>query len=119
MFTFAIDRGAFATFGWEDANEAGRSKSVDLERVPELRMCAALTSYPHERWGVVRAPFFALRPASYRRWPLLPPHEPEAVLVDDPDRLKTLIKRLRRSLSPYDGWIISERGVGYVLRSPD
>jgi hypothetical protein len=63
MFTFAIDRGAFATFGWEDANEAGRSKSVDLERVPELRMCAALTSYPHERWGVVRAPFFALRPA--------------------------------------------------------
>lgn len=41
------------------------------------------------------------------------------VLVDDPDRLKTLIKRLRRSLSPYDGWIISERGVGYVLRSPD
>jgi hypothetical protein len=76
MFTFAIDRGAFATFGWEDANEAGRSKSVDLERVPELRMCAALTSYPHERWGVVRAPFFALRPASYRRWPLLPPHRP-------------------------------------------
>jgi hypothetical protein len=62
MFTFAIDRGAFATFGWEDANEAGRSKSVDLERIPELRMCAALTSYPHERWGVVRAPFFCAAP---------------------------------------------------------
>jgi len=41
------------------------------------------------------------------------------VLIDDPDRLKTLIKRLRRSLIPYDSWIISERGVGYVLRSPD
>lgn len=41
------------------------------------------------------------------------------VLVDDPDRLKTLIKRLRRSLSPYDVWIVSERGVGYALRSPD
>lgn len=41
------------------------------------------------------------------------------VLVDDPDRLKTLIKRLRRAVSPYDTWIISERGVGYALRSPD
>lgn len=41
------------------------------------------------------------------------------VLVDDPDRLKTLIKRLRRAIEPYDGWIVSERGVGYALRSPD
>jgi hypothetical protein len=41
------------------------------------------------------------------------------VLVDDPDRLKTLIKRLRRALSPYDNWIISERGVGYALRKPE
>ena len=41
------------------------------------------------------------------------------VLVDDPDRLKTLIKRLRRAISPYDNWIISERGVGYALRSPE
>jgi hypothetical protein len=41
------------------------------------------------------------------------------VLVDDPDRLKTLIKRLRRSIEPYDGWIMSERGVGYVLRPPE
>lgn len=41
------------------------------------------------------------------------------VLVDDPDRLKTLIKRLRRAITPYDPWIISERGVGYALRSPD
>ena len=41
------------------------------------------------------------------------------VLVDDPDRLKTLIKRLRRAISPYDVWIISERGVGYALRSPE
>lgn len=41
------------------------------------------------------------------------------VLVDDPDRLKTLIKRLRRAVSPYDSWIISERGVGYTLRSPE
>lgn len=40
------------------------------------------------------------------------------VLVDDPDRLKTLIKRLRRAINPYDSWIISERGVGYALRSP-
>ncbi|MCA9969543.1 MAG: winged helix-turn-helix domain-containing protein [Anaerolineales bacterium] len=40
-------------------------------------------------------------------------------LVDDPDRLKTLIKRLRRAIDPYDNWIISERGVGYTLRSPD
>jgi hypothetical protein len=40
------------------------------------------------------------------------------VLVDDPDRLKTLIKRLRRAVAPYDDWIISERGVGYTLRPP-
>ena len=38
---------------------------------------------------------------------------------DDPDRLKTLIKRLRRALEPHGGWIVSERGVGYALRSPD
>lgn len=41
------------------------------------------------------------------------------VLVDDPDRLKTLIKRLRRAIIPYDNWIISERGVGYALRPPE
>jgi hypothetical protein len=41
------------------------------------------------------------------------------VLVDDPDRLKTLIKRLRRAISPYDNWIVSERGVGYALRAPE
>ncbi|MDX1687312.1 MAG: winged helix-turn-helix domain-containing protein [Candidatus Promineifilaceae bacterium] len=41
------------------------------------------------------------------------------VLVDDPDRLKTLIKRLRRAIEPYDGWIVSERGVGYALRPPE
>lgn len=41
------------------------------------------------------------------------------VLVDDPDRLKTLIKRLRRAVAPYDTWIISERGVGYTLRPPE
>lgn len=41
------------------------------------------------------------------------------VLVDDPDRLKTLIKRLRRAVAPYDPWIISERGVGYTLRPPE
>ena len=41
------------------------------------------------------------------------------VLVDDPDRLKTLIKRLRRAIAPYDTWIISERGVGYALRPPE
>jgi hypothetical protein len=40
------------------------------------------------------------------------------VLVDDPDRLKTLIKRLRRAVEPYGNWIISERGVGYALRPP-
>lgn len=40
-------------------------------------------------------------------------------LVDDPDRLKTLIKRLRKALGPYGSWIISERGVGYALREPD
>lgn len=41
------------------------------------------------------------------------------VLVDDPDRLKTLIKRLRRAISPYDNWVVSERGVGYALRQPN
>lgn len=41
------------------------------------------------------------------------------VLVDDPDRLKTLIKRLRRAVAPYDTWIVSERGVGYALRAPE
>jgi Novel STAND NTPase 2 len=41
------------------------------------------------------------------------------VLVDDPDRLKTLIKRLRRAIIPFDTWIISERGVGYALRPPE
>ncbi|MDT8305754.1 MAG: winged helix-turn-helix domain-containing protein [Anaerolineae bacterium] len=41
------------------------------------------------------------------------------VLKDDPDRLKTLIKRLRRAIEPYDGWIVSERGVGYTLRAPE
>lgn len=40
-------------------------------------------------------------------------------LIDDPDRLKTLIKRLRRAIDPYDKWIISERGVGYALRDPE
>lgn len=40
------------------------------------------------------------------------------VLIDDPDRLKTLIKRLRRAILPYDSWIVSERGVGYALREP-
>jgi hypothetical protein len=39
-------------------------------------------------------------------------------LLDDPDRLKTLIKRLRRAIDPYDRWIVSERGVGYALREP-
>ncbi|MBP9500840.1 MAG: winged helix-turn-helix domain-containing protein [Candidatus Promineofilum sp.] len=41
------------------------------------------------------------------------------VLVDDPDRLKTLIKRLRRAIDPYGNWIVSERGVGYALRAPE
>jgi DNA-binding response OmpR family regulator len=41
------------------------------------------------------------------------------VLIDDPDRLKTLIKRLRRAIVPYDNWIVSERGVGYALRQPN
>lgn len=41
------------------------------------------------------------------------------VLVDDPDRLKTLIKRLRRAIDPYSDWIVSERGVGYALRQPE
>lgn len=40
-------------------------------------------------------------------------------LVDDPDRLKTLIKRLRKAIEPYQNWIASERGVGYSLREPD
>jgi hypothetical protein len=40
-------------------------------------------------------------------------------LVDDPDRLKTLIKRLRRAIDPYGNWIVSERGVGYALRPPE
>ena len=40
-------------------------------------------------------------------------------LLDDPDRLKTLIKRLRRAIEPYDNWIVSERGVGYALRRPN
>ncbi|MFK7804314.1 MAG: winged helix-turn-helix domain-containing protein [Anaerolineae bacterium] len=39
-------------------------------------------------------------------------------LLDDPDRLKTLIKRLRKAIEPWQGWIVSERGVGYVLREP-
>lgn len=40
------------------------------------------------------------------------------VLVDDPDRLKTLIKRLRRAIDPFGSWVVSERGVGYALRAP-
>ncbi len=40
------------------------------------------------------------------------------VLVDDPDRLKTLIKRLRRAVDPLGNWIVSERSVGYALRPP-
>lgn len=40
-------------------------------------------------------------------------------LVDDPDRLKTLMKRLRRAVDPFGNWIISERGVGYTLRPPE
>jgi len=40
-------------------------------------------------------------------------------LVDDPDRLKTLIKRLRRAIEPFGNWIVSERGVGYALREPN
>jgi hypothetical protein len=40
-------------------------------------------------------------------------------LLDDPDRLKTLIKRLRRAIEPYSNWIVSERGVGYSLREPE
>jgi len=39
-------------------------------------------------------------------------------LIDDPDRLKTLIKRLRKAIEPYSGWVVSERGVGYALREP-
>ncbi len=41
------------------------------------------------------------------------------VLVDDPDRLKTLIKRLRRAVDPLGNWIVSERGVGYAIRPPE
>ena len=41
------------------------------------------------------------------------------VLVNDLDRLKTLIKRLRRAIEPNNQWIVSERGVGYALREPD
>lgn len=37
----------------------------------------------------------------------------------DPDRLKTLIKRLRRAIPNYSHWIVSERGIGYALRSPE
>jgi hypothetical protein len=40
-------------------------------------------------------------------------------LLDDPDRLKTLIKRLRRAIEPLSSWIVSERGVGYALREPE
>lgn len=40
-------------------------------------------------------------------------------LLEDPDRLKTLIKRLRRAIEPFDNWIASERGVGYALRTPE
>jgi hypothetical protein len=42
-----------------------------------------------------------------------------SVLAKEPDRLKTLIKRLRRAIDPYGNWIVSERGVGYSLRAPD
>ncbi len=35
----------------------------------------------------------------------------------DPDRLKTLIKRLRHAITPHQKCIVSERGVGYTLRS--
>jgi hypothetical protein len=42
-----------------------------------------------------------------------------SVLAKEPDRLKTLIKRLRRAVDPYGNWIVSERGVGYSLRAPD
>ena len=41
------------------------------------------------------------------------------VLVNDLDRLKTLIRRLRRAIEPNNQWIVSERGVGYALREPD
>jgi hypothetical protein len=40
-------------------------------------------------------------------------------LIDDPDRLKTLVKRLRRAVEPYSKWVISERGIGYTLRQPE
>jgi len=40
-------------------------------------------------------------------------------LIDDPDRLKTLVKRLRRAIEPYSKWVISERGIGYTLRQPE
>ena len=41
------------------------------------------------------------------------------VLLNAPDRLKTLIKRLRRAIDPLGNWIVSERGVGYALRPPE
>ena len=37
-------------------------------------------------------------------------------IAAEPDRLKTLIKRLRRAIEPYDNTIVSERGIGYTLR---
>jgi hypothetical protein len=43
----------------------------------------------------------------------------QEALIEDPDRLKTLIKRLRRAIEPYDNWIMSERGIGYALRMPE
>jgi hypothetical protein len=42
-----------------------------------------------------------------------------SVLAKEPDRLKTLIKRLRRAVDPFGNWIMSERGVGYSLRAPE
>ncbi len=42
-----------------------------------------------------------------------------SVLAKEPDRLKTLIKRLRRAVDPFGNWIVSERGVGYSLRPPE
>jgi DNA-binding response OmpR family regulator len=43
----------------------------------------------------------------------------EGTVGDDPDRLKTLVKRLRRAIEPYGNWISSERGIGYALRRPE
>lgn len=42
-----------------------------------------------------------------------------SALSAEPDRLKTLIKRLRRAIEPYDNWVMSERGIGYTLRMPE